>query len=57
MYSAYKNEKCVFICFSVDDMLMYVSNIECVEENKKFIESNFNIKDLGIANVILEIKL
>lgn len=47
----------MIICLYVGDMLSFGTNIEVVSETKTFLSSQFEIKDLDEANVILAIKL
>jgi len=47
----------VMICLYVDDMLIFGSNIKVIEIVKKMIINNFDMKDLGVADVILVIKI
>ena len=55
IYSKSDNNGSVIICLYVDDMLIFGSNISCVNETKKFLSSKFDMKDLGEADVILGI--
>ena len=57
IYSKYKDNTCVVICFYVDDMLIFGTSLEVVCETKKFLGSKFDMKDLGEAEVILGIKI
>jgi hypothetical protein len=41
----------------VDDILIFENNINVIKEVKDFLSSNFEMKDLGEADVILNIKL
>ena len=41
----------------VDDILIFGTNLKVIEEVKAFLSHNFEMKDLGVANVILNIKL
>ena len=41
----------------VDDILIFGKNLEVIIETKIFLCSNFDMKDLGVADVILGIKL
>jgi hypothetical protein len=41
----------------VDDILIFKNNIEVIKEVKEFLSNNFEMKDLGEADVILNIKL
>jgi len=61
-----KADKCVYyrydwgdgviLCLYVDDILIFGNNINVIEEVKGFLSSNFEMKDLGEADVILNIK-
>ncbi|XP_075096171.1 uncharacterized protein LOC142174282 [Nicotiana tabacum] len=48
---------CVIICMYVDDMLIFGRNVNVVNKTKNFLSFKFEMKDLGEANVILEIKI
>jgi hypothetical protein len=61
-----KTDKCVYyryvgggviLCLYVNDILIFGNNINVVKEVKDFLSSNFEIKDLGEADVIFNIKL
>ena len=45
------------MCLYVDDILIFGSSLKVIEEVKEFLTNNFEMKDLGEANVILNIKL
>lgn len=45
----------VIICLYVDDMLIFGTNLRQVELTKEFLSSNFAMKDMGEADVILGI--
>jgi hypothetical protein len=47
----------VILCLYVDDILIFGSNINMIKEVKDFLSSNFEMKDLSEADVILNIKL
>ena len=47
----------VILCLYVDDILILGSSLKVIEEVKEFLSKNFDIKDLGEADVILNIKL
>nr|GEU66579.1 hypothetical protein [Tanacetum cinerariifolium] len=57
MYSRFVNGKGVIICLYVDDMLIFGTDLEQVQMTKKLLSKNFNMKDLGEADVILGIKI
>jgi hypothetical protein len=46
-----------FYALYVDDILIFGNNVEVIKEVKEFLSNNFKIKDLGEADVILNIKL
>jgi hypothetical protein len=41
----------------VDDILLTSSDISLLVETKRFLSSNFDMKDLGEASVVLEIEI
>ena len=43
--------------FYVDDMLILENNIEVIKSTKRMLSNNFDMKDLGVANIILGIKI
>jgi hypothetical protein len=45
------------LCLYVDDILIFGTHLKVIEEVKAFLSHNFEIKDLGVADVILNIKL
>ncbi|KAM1806975.1 hypothetical protein ACFX11_030046 [Malus domestica] len=45
------------MCLYVDDMLIFGSNVHLVNEVKTLLSNNFDMKDLGEANLILGIKV
>ena len=45
------------LCLYVDDILIFGSNLKVIEEVKKLLSSNFEMKDLREVDVILNIKL
>ena len=51
------NNGYVIVCLYVDDMLILGINNYIITTTKKMLSSKFNIKDLGVANVILGIKI
>ena len=57
VYYRYGGGKGVILCLYIDDILIFVSNLKVIEEVKEFLSKNFEMKDLGEADVILNIKL
>uniref|UniRef100_I1NMG2 Reverse transcriptase Ty1/copia-type domain-containing protein n=1 Tax=Oryza glaberrima TaxID=4538 RepID=I1NMG2_ORYGL len=47
----------VILCLYVDDILIFGTNLEVINEVKSFLSQKFDMKDLGVADVILNIKL
>ena len=45
------------MCLYVDDILIFGTNLDVIKEVKLFLCQNFDMKDLGEADVILNIKL
>ena len=45
------------MCLYVDDILIFGTNIDAIKELKSFLSKSFDMKDLGEADVILNIKL
>ena len=57
VYSKFENGDCVIICLYVDDMLIFGTCNEIVARTKLFLGSNFEMKDMGEANVILGVRI
>jgi hypothetical protein len=49
--------KGVILCLYVDDILIFGTSIDVINDVKSFLSQNFGMKDLGEASVILNIKL
>jgi hypothetical protein len=47
----------VILCLYVDDILIFGNNENVIKEVKDFLSNNFEMKDLGVADVTLNIKL
>ena len=47
----------VILCLYVDDMLIVGSNDRMIKNTKKMLNSNFDIKDMRLADIILGIKI
>jgi len=47
----------VITCLHVDDMLIFGMNIDIVNDTKKFLSTQFEMKDIGEADVILGVKI
>jgi hypothetical protein len=57
IYYRYGGGQGVILCLYVDDILIFGSSLSVIEEVKKFLSNNFEMKDLGEVDVILNIKL
>jgi hypothetical protein len=57
IYAKFKNGKYIFLILYVDDILLASSDINLLMETKKFLSSNFDMKDLGEASFILGIEI
>jgi hypothetical protein len=57
VYYRYGGGKGVIMCLHVDDILNFRTDIDVIHEVKSIISQNLNMKYLGEANVILNIKL
>jgi hypothetical protein len=47
----------VILCLYVDDNLILGTSFDVIKETKDFLSNNFEMKDLGEVDVILNIKL
>src|SRR3954467_9456337 len=47
----------ILLCLYVDDMLIIGSNDKMVKSTKDMLNSKFDMKDMGLANVILGMKI
>ena len=57
VYYRYGGGEGVILCLYVNDILIFGSSLKVIEEVKEFLSKNFEMKDLGEADVILNIKL
>ena len=57
IYSKFINNEGVIICLYIDDLLIFGTSLNVVHDAKHFLASNFDMKDLGEANVILGINI
>jgi hypothetical protein len=57
VYYRYGGGDGIILCLYVDDILIFGNNINVIKEVKDFLSNNFEMKDLGEADVILNIKL
>jgi hypothetical protein len=57
VYYRYAGGEGVILCLYVDDILILETSLDMIKETKDFLSNNFEMKDLGEADVILNIKL
>jgi hypothetical protein len=57
VYYRYGGGEGVILCLYVDDILIFGTSLGVIKEVKYFLSQKFEMKDLGEANVILNIKL
>jgi hypothetical protein len=57
VYYRFVGRKGVILCLYVDDILIFGTSIDVINDVKLFLSKNFDMKDLGETNVILNIKL
>ena len=57
MYYRYDGGEGVILCLYVDDILIFGTNLDLINEVNDFLSRCFEMKDLGVADVILNIKL
>ena len=48
---------CIIVCIYVDDMLTLGTNIEIIKSTKRMLSNSFDMKDLGVTDIILGISL
>ena len=52
VYTKTVEDACIIICLYVDDLLILGTNIEAIKSTKRMLFNNFDMKDLGVADVI-----
>jgi hypothetical protein len=57
VYAKFKNGKYIFLILCMDDILLASSDVNLLLEMKKFLSSNFDMKDLGEVSFILGIEI
>jgi hypothetical protein len=57
VYYLYGGGQGVILCLYVDDILIFGTSLDVINEVKIFLCQNFDMKDLGETDVILNIKL
>lgn len=57
LYTKVHGNIIIFLCLYVDDMLIISNEINVILETKRFLTSTFKMKDLGLVDIILWIKV
>jgi hypothetical protein len=57
VYYRFVSSKGAILCLYVDDILIFGTSIDVINDAKSFLSQNFDMKDLREADVILNIKL
>jgi hypothetical protein len=57
VYYRYGGGEGVILCLYVDDILIFGTSLDVIKEVKDFLSRCFEMKDQGVADVILNIKL
>ena len=56
VYYRYGGGEGVILCLYVDDIVIFGTNLNVIKEVKDMLSNNFEMKDLGEADVILNVK-
>jgi hypothetical protein len=57
IYAKFKKGKYIFLVLYVDDVLLASSDKDLLAETKRFLSSNFDMKDIGEASYVLGIEI
>ena len=57
VYTKVINNDYVILCLYVDDILIFGTTLELILKIKDYLSKNFDMKDLGLADMILGIKI
>jgi hypothetical protein len=57
IYAKFRSRKFIFLILYVDDILLASSHVSLLLETKRFLSSNFGMKDLGEASFVLGIEI
>jgi hypothetical protein len=57
VYYRYGGGKGVILCLYVDDISIFGTSLDDINDVKSFLSQNFDTKDLGEADMILNMKL
>ena len=53
VYTKIVENTCIIVCLYVDDMLILGTNIEIIKFTKRMLSNSFDMKDLGVTDIIL----
>jgi hypothetical protein len=57
IYAKFRNEKFIFLILYMDNILLASGDVTLLLETKRFLSSNFDIKDLGEASFVIGIEI
>ena len=57
IYMKVNGSKYIFMVLYIDDILLASSNVNLLNDTKRILSTNFNMKDLGEAFFVLGIKI
>ena len=57
VYHKFSGSKYIFLVLYVDDILLATNDIGMLNETKRFLSRNFEMKDLGDASFVLGIQI
>jgi hypothetical protein len=57
VYYHFNVDRGVILCLYVDDILLFRTYLDLINQTKSFLSQNFDMKDLGEADVMLNIKI
>ena len=57
VYTKHIEKECVIITLYVDNMLIFNTSLSVVQSTKRFITSQFDMKDMGKAKVIFGVNI
>ena len=57
VYTKCIDKQCVIIALYVDDMLIFDTTLDMVHSTKRFLASQFDMKDMGETKIILGVKI
>ena len=57
IYLKVSGSKVIFLILCVEDILLATNDLGLLHETKKFLSSNFEMKDMGKASYIVGIKM